>query len=51
MLDIIDKGLLKAVADLNEIPQMGAYNIRKREAFRQSAISFPAGRGGGQGRI
>ena len=29
MLDIIDKGLLKAVADLEGIPQVGAYNIRK----------------------
>lgn len=29
MLDIVDKSLLKAVADLNEIPQYGAYNIRK----------------------
>lgn len=29
MLDIIDKGLLKAVAELEEIPQFGAYNIRK----------------------
>lgn len=29
MFDIIDKGLLKAVADLEEIPKLGAYNIRK----------------------
>lgn len=29
MLDIIDKNLLKAVADLVEIPKLGAYNIRK----------------------
>lgn len=29
MLDIIDKNLLKAVADLEEIPKLGAYNIRK----------------------
>ena len=29
MLDIIDKGLLKAVADLEELPKLGAYNIRK----------------------
>ena len=29
MFDIIDKGLLKAIADLEEIPKMGAYNIRK----------------------
>ncbi len=31
MLDIIDKNLLKAIADLNELPQ-GAYNIRKNAA-------------------
>ncbi len=29
MLDIIDKGLLQAVADLSDIPITGAYNIRK----------------------
>ena len=29
MFDIIDKGLLKAVADMEEIPKLGAYNIRK----------------------
>jgi len=29
MFDIVDKGLLKAIADLEEIPKMGAYNIRK----------------------
>lgn len=29
MLDIIDKSLLKAVADLDEIPKLGAFNIRK----------------------
>ena len=29
MLDIIDKNLLKAVADLDEVPRLGAYNIRK----------------------
>ena len=29
MLNIIDKGLLKAVADLEDIPKVGAYNIRK----------------------
>lgn len=29
MLDIIDKGLLKAVADLSDLPKLGAYNIRK----------------------
>ncbi|MEG2658867.1 MAG: SufD family Fe-S cluster assembly protein [Clostridiales bacterium] len=32
MLDLIDKGLLKAVADLTEIPAKGAYNIRKNGA-------------------
>ncbi|MEG2639375.1 MAG: ABC transporter permease, partial [Clostridiales bacterium] len=32
MLDLIDKGLLKAVADLTEIPANGAYNIRKNGA-------------------
>ncbi len=31
MLDIIDKNLLKAIADMNEIPT-GAYNIRKNAA-------------------
>lgn len=29
MLDYIDQGLLKAVADLTELPVKGAYNIRK----------------------
>lgn len=29
MLDIVDKSLLKAIADLEEIPKIGAYNIRK----------------------
>ena len=32
MLDIIDKSLLKAVADLDEIPKLGAFNIRKNGA-------------------
>ena len=29
MLDIIDKVLLKAVANLDDIPKIGAYNIRR----------------------
>ena len=32
MLDYIDQGLLQAVADLTEIPGVGAYNIRKNGA-------------------
>jgi len=38
MLDALDKGLLKAVADLEDIPK-GAYNIRKNGKLLSRAIS------------
>jgi uncharacterized protein len=38
MLDALDKGLLKAVADLEDIPK-GAYNIRKNGRLLSRAIS------------